>query len=138
MHTLNMRCSVHHQFRTYIRHPFGRWVIVLMLFAQLLAGIPSGKIHSHADGDLKHDHDYEASELLKSLPSNPSVSLDSDIESPEVTMLHVHDSAASLPALLIYAQVVEPMDFPAQVKIPLSFLSRPSATPPPPYRPPIA
>lgn len=53
-------------------------------------------------------------------------------------MLHVHDSAASLPALLVYAQLVEPLAFPAQVKIPLSFLSRPSATTPPPYRPPIA
>lgn len=129
--------SIRHRIRTYMQRPIGRCVVALMMFALVLASLPFGKIHAHADGDHDHDHGYVASELVKlSLSASPD--LDSDSESTGAKVLHMHDSVVTPPPMPVQALGIEPFVFPAQTRITLAYLSRPSATPLPPYRPPIA
>ena len=132
--------SLRHRFRAYVQHPIGRCAVVLMLFALVAASVPFGEIHAHADGDHDHDHGYVTAELTKASLPNPSDSmdLDSDSDSTGAKVLHAHGSVVTPPPLPVDGLGIEPFIFPARDKITLAYLSRPSATPLPPYRPPIA
>lgn len=109
-----------------------------MLFALVAASVPFGEVHAHADGDHDHDHGYVTAELTKASLSDPSDSMDSDSDSTGAKVLHAHGSVVTPPPLPVDGLGIEPFIFPARDKITLAYLSRPSATPLPPYRPPIA
>lgn len=109
-----------------------------MLFALVFVGVPYGQIHAHEGGNNDHDHGFAASERTQVSIPDSSVQQDSSSDSSGATVLHMHDSVVTPPPPLpVHPLDIAPFAFPDQEKLTLAYMSRPSATPLPPYRPPI-
>lgn len=123
--------ALHRRVSLWIQRPAGRLAGLLLLVAMISAGMQTGKVHAHADGDHAHDHAAQAADALADHHDAPA-------ESPtDSTVLHAHDvvtTVSTLPTLSM-------LTFSAQVPIaPIARLttsSPPSSARIPPHRPPI-
>lgn len=116
----------------WIQRPFGQLAGLLLLVAMLSAGMQTGKVHAHADGDHTHDHAAQAADGLSGHDDAPASS------PTDTTVLHAHDVVTTVSTLPTLSMVM----FSAQV--PMVPISRLTTSPPPssaripPHRPPIA
>ena len=117
----------------WIQRPIGQLVALLLLVAMVSAGMPTGKVHSHAEGDHGHDH---FAQVAADGPSDHGVPAAAPV--PADTVLHAHDVGTTVPALLklpvLAVSVLVPMAPGASIAAP----PPPSAARIPPHRPPIA
>lgn len=117
----------------WIQRPVGQLAGLLLLVAMISAGMPTGKVHAHADGGHSHDHAAQLADGLSDHDDGAPAS-----NPVEYAVLHAHDvgtTASSLPTpltLMLSAQVL---------MAPIARLttsSPPSSARIPPHRPPIA
>lgn len=116
-----------------IQRPIGLLAGLLLLVAMVSAGMPTGKVHAHADGDHGHDH------FAQVAADGPSDEEDQPAPSDSVGMfLHAHDvgtTVSALPNLPVVALIV---GVPMAPSVRLTAPPPPSAARIPPHRPPIA
>lgn len=129
--------------RCWINRPAGRCALALLLLSLMMAGVPTGIVHSHEGGDVGHDHASLNTVELGTVADHPGHDYSgqhpdaADSETGAVLHLHAQVSsvtllAAAVPAIQLSAPLVlrlqrEPSDDPPA-----------SATHRPLYRPPIA
>jgi hypothetical protein len=125
--------ALHRHVSLWIQRPVGQLAGLLLLVAMISAGMPTGKVHAHADGDHTHDHAAQAADGLSDHEDAPASS-----PTDNTTVLHAHDVVTTVSTLPSLSMLV----FSAQV--PMAPIARLTTSPPPssaripPHRPPIA
>ena len=124
--------ALHRHVSLWIQRPVGQLAGLLLLVAMISAGMPTGKVHAHVDGDHSHDH---AAQLADGLSDHNDVPASNPIDT---TVLHAHDvgtTASTLPT---------PLMLMLSAQVPMAPIARLTNSPPPssaripPHRPPIA
>lgn len=118
---------------SWIQRPIGQLAGVLLLVAMISAGMPTGKIHTHADGGLGHDHFAQ----LADGPSEQDEQLASADPAGD-NVLHVHDVGTTVSALPMLPVAMLGATVPLTPGVRLTASPPPSSARIPPHRPPIA
>lgn len=125
--------ALHRRVSHWIQRPVGQLAGLLLMVAMISAGMQTGEIHAHVEGDHAHDHAAQAADGLSEHDDAPAASHPSD-----TTLLHAHDVVTTVSTLPTLFMVM----FSAQV--PMAPVARLTTSPPPssarvpPHRPPIA
>ena len=127
LRTLQRRVSL------WIQRPIGQLAALLLLVAMVSAGMPTGKVHAHADDDHGHEHVAQvAADGASDHDDPPAPPLPAD------TVLHAHDVGTTVPALAKLPVLVVSVLGPMAPGAPISAPPPASTARRPPHRPPIA
>jgi len=125
--------ALQHRATIWIQRPIGTLAGLLLLVAMVSAGMVTGKVHAHADGDHGHDHGAQMATIGPTdhidLPAPPV---------PDDTVLHAHDVGTTVTAFLKLPALDFRVGSPSAPAVLTVTPSPPSAARIPPHRPPIA
>lgn len=117
-----------------LQRPSGRLASLVLAIAVIAAGIPTGQLHAHVDGDIAHEH-------IAHLAADEQVAQqdDADLQTPaDVEVLHAHDACSAVYALPSVLSVVGSMDGLVAISELAPVANAPLTARIPPHRPPIA
>ncbi|WP_152597877.1 hypothetical protein [Novilysobacter arseniciresistens] len=117
----------------WIQRPIGQLAGLLLLVAMLSAGISTGEVHAHADGDHAHDHAAQLADGLSDHDDPPR-----DLDPGDTTVLHAHDVGTTVSTLPTIPVVMLSALVPVAPGVHLTTSPPPSSARTPPHRPPIA
>ena len=123
-----------HRLHLWIQRPIGQLAGLLLMVAMMLAGMPTGSVHAHTDGDHDHGHATQVA-------GDARADLSQDPASPDTSgdmVLHVHDAGTTVSALPALLVMVPSIGVPMAPHIRTAEPPPPSAARIPPHRPPIA
>src|SRR3546814_1355725 len=89
--------ALHRRVSLWIQRPIGQLAGLLLLVAMISAGISTGEVHAHADGDHAHEHATQLADGLSDQDDAPG-----DLDPADTTVLHAHDvgtTVSTLPTL---------------------------------------
>src|SRR3546814_8040470 len=78
--------ALHRRVSLWIQRPIGQLAGLLLLVAMISAGISTGEVHAHADGDHAHEHATQLADGLSDQDDAPG-----DLDPADTTVLHAHD-----------------------------------------------
>src|SRR3546814_20622877 len=95
------------------------------------AGISTGEVHAHADGDHAHEHATQLADGLSDQDDAPG-----DLDPADTTVLHAHDVGTTVSTLPTLPTVLPNALVPVRPSVPLTTSPPPSSAQPPPHPPP--
>lgn len=125
--------ALHRRVSLWIQRPIGQLTGLLLLVAMISAGMSTGEIHAHADGDHAHDH---AAQLADGLSDHDDPT--EDLDPGDTTVLHAHDVGTTVSTLPTIPVVTLSALVPVAPGVHLTTSPPPSSARTPPHRPPIA
>ncbi|KGM56156.1 hypothetical protein N799_05025 [Lysobacter arseniciresistens ZS79] len=125
--------ALHRRVSLWIQRPIGQLAGLLLLVAMLSAGISTGEVHAHADGDHAHDHAAQLADGLSDHDDPPR-----DLDPGDTTVLHAHDVGTTVSTLPTIPVVMLSALVPVAPGVHLTTSPPPSSARTPPHRPPIA
>src|SRR3546814_8931037 len=116
-----------------VQLPFGQLAGVLLLVAMISAGISTGEVHAHADGDHAHGHATQLADGLSDQDDAPG-----DLDPADTTVLHAHDVGTTVSTLPTLPTVMLSALVPVAASVHLTTSPPPSSARTPPPGTPIA
>src|SRR3546814_16050759 len=86
--------ALHRRVSLWIQRPIGQLAGLLLLVAMISAGISTGEVHAHADGDHAHEHATQLADGLSDQDDAPG-----DLDPADTTVLHAHDVGTTVSTL---------------------------------------
>lgn len=125
--------ALHRRVSLWIQRPIGQLAGLLLLVAMISAGISTGEVHAHADGDHAHEHATQLADGLSDQDDAPG-----DLDPADTTVLHAHDVGTTVSTLPTLPTVMLSALVPVAPSVHLTTSPPPSSARTPPHRPPIA
>src|SRR3546814_14283362 len=93
--------ALHRRVSLWIQRPIGQLAGLLLLVAMISAGISTGEVNAHADGDHAHEHATQLADGLSEQDDAPG-----DLDPADTTVLHAHDVGPTVSTLSILPPVM--------------------------------
>lgn len=117
----------------WIQRPLGRLAGLLLVVAMISAGMRTGEVHAHTDGDRAHDHAAQLADGLSNRDDAPG-----GLDPANTVVLHAHDVGTTVSTLPTLPVVALSALVPVAPSVHLTTSPPPSSARTPPHRPPIA